>query len=132
DADDLVRLLAQPVHARVHRGAAPEGRLHQGGPRLVQEDRQPVPRDRGARQPRAGEPLRGGGQIARVLFYRDFKRFTGGDLKVWDYFNHVRSSPNHTAQVRFSADSVWDETNPWNTALECVVADDEDVDFDVL
>jgi len=34
--------------------------------------------------------------------------------------------------VRFSPTSVWDETNPWNTALECVVADDEDVDFDVL
>ena len=35
-------------------------------------------------------------QIAdRVLFYRDFKRFTGGDLKVWDYFNHVRSSARH-------------------------------------
>ena len=81
-----------------------------------QQTASPYPGDRGARQPRAGEPLRGGGQIARVLFYRDFKRFTGGDLKVWDYFNHVRSSPRHSAHVRFSAESVWDATNPWNAA----------------
>jgi len=44
----------------------------------------------------------------------------------------VRSSPNHTAQVRFSADSVWDATNPWHGARECVVGPDEEVDFDVL
>ena len=57
---------------------------------------------------------------------------TGGDLKVWDYFNHVRSSPHHSAHVRFSAESVWDATNPWNDARECVVGADEDVNFDVL
>ena len=73
-----------------------------GRPLRVQADREPVAGHRRARQPRAREPLRGGRQIATVLFYRDFKRFTGGDLKVWDYFNHVRSSPRHTALVRFT------------------------------
>jgi hypothetical protein len=34
--------------------------------------------------------------------------------------------------VRFSAESVWNETNPWNAAREHVVGTDEDVDFDVL
>jgi hypothetical protein len=44
----------------------------------------------------------------------------------------VRSSPRHTALVRFSADSVWDETNPWNAAQDTVVTDATDDDFDVV
>jgi len=98
----------------------------------VPSDGEPLARDRGARQPPAREPFRGGLQIATVLFYRDFKRLTGGDLKVWHYFNHVRSSGRHTALVRFSADAVWDSSNPWNDARENVIGADEDVDFDVL
>jgi glycosyltransferase involved in cell wall biosynthesis len=88
--------------------------------------------DRGARQPPAREPLHGGLQIATVLFYRDFKRLTGGDLKVWHYFNHVRSSGRHRALVQFSVDSVWDASNPWNSDREDVIGPGEDVDFDVL
>jgi hypothetical protein len=34
--------------------------------------------------------------------------------------------------VRFSPESVWDATNPWNAAREHVLGDDEEVDFDVL
>ena len=34
--------------------------------------------------------------------------------------------------MRFSPTSVWDETNPWRNARECVVDDDADVDFDVV
>ncbi|MEP6604449.1 MAG: glycosyltransferase [Spartobacteria bacterium] len=48
-----------------------------------------------------------------VLFHRDFQRFTGGHLKVWDYFNHVAASPAHEPCVAFSASSIWDSTNPW-------------------
>ena len=44
----------------------------------------------------------------------------------------MRSSPSHTAHVRFSAESVWDATNPWNDARECIVGPDQDVDFDVV
>jgi hypothetical protein len=44
----------------------------------------------------------------------------------------VRSSPSHTAHVRFSPESVWDATNPWNGARDGVVGADEEVDFDVL
>ena len=59
--------------------------------------------------------------MQRVLFYRDFRRFTGGHLKVWDYFNHVRSSPAHTAHVSFTRESVWDAGNPWADARDAVV-----------
>jgi glycosyltransferase involved in cell wall biosynthesis len=48
-----------------------------------------------------------------VLFYRDFRRFTGGHLKVWDYFNHVLSSGDHQPYIRFSPETIWDRTNPW-------------------
>jgi glycosyltransferase involved in cell wall biosynthesis len=58
---------------------------------------------------------------SKVLFFRDYKRFTGGDLKVWDYFNHVRSSPLHEAYIRFTENSVWSEDNPWNGAREHLV-----------
>jgi Glycosyl transferases group 1 len=48
-----------------------------------------------------------------VLFYRDFQAFSGGHLKVWDYFNHVLSSGTHEPRIAFSAQSKWDAANPW-------------------
>jgi hypothetical protein len=51
--------------------------------------------------------------MPRVLFHRDFQSFTGGHLKVWDYFNHVNAAPGYQADIYFSPDSRWDATNPW-------------------
>ena len=48
-----------------------------------------------------------------VLFYRDFRCFTGGHLKVWHYFNHLRYSNHYQPHIAFSADTVWNDTNPW-------------------
>lgn len=48
-----------------------------------------------------------------VLFYRDFRGFTGGHLKVWHYFNHVQHSKRYQARIAFSAETVWDASNPW-------------------
>lgn len=48
-----------------------------------------------------------------VLFYRDFRGFTGGHLKVWHYFNHVLHAPGYQPQIAFSAETLWDRTNPW-------------------
>lgn len=48
-----------------------------------------------------------------VLFYRDLMGFTGGHLKVWDYFNHVLSSPDHLPLILVSKRTRWDEQNPW-------------------
>lgn len=48
-----------------------------------------------------------------VLFYRDFQQFSGGHLKVWDYFNHVLASDSYTARIAFSSASKWDASNPW-------------------
>ena len=56
-----------------------------------------------------------------VLFRRDFQRFTGGHLKVWDYFNHVASSANYEPRISFTASSKWDRTNPWFKSRDRVV-----------
>ncbi len=56
-----------------------------------------------------------------VLFHRDFRAFTGGHLKIWDYFNHVAASPNCEARIAFSAESKWDAPNPWFQSRETVV-----------
>ena len=51
-----------------------------------------------------------------VLFYRDFKAFSGGHLKVWHYFNHVLLSQKHVPKIYFSNRSRWDASNPWQNA----------------
>jgi hypothetical protein len=56
-----------------------------------------------------------------VLFHRDFRRFTGGHLKVWDYFNHVAASKSHEARIAFTPESKWDQTNPWAQSRDRVV-----------
>ena len=48
-----------------------------------------------------------------LLFFRDFQGFTGGHLKVWNYFNHAGAAPGWEASIYFSPDSVWDHNNPW-------------------
>ena len=48
-----------------------------------------------------------------VLFYRRFRGFNGGHLKVYDYFNHVGASSGHRPRIWFSKDTIWDEGNPW-------------------
>lgn len=54
-------------------------------------------------------------------------------MKVFHYFEHVRSSPSHDALVRFSADSVWDAGNPWLALRDsAVVGAEQDVPADVL
>ena len=70
--------------------------------------------------------------MKEVLFLRRFVKYQGGHLKVWDYFNHVLSSPGYTARIRFSADSVWDERNPWRAVRDRVIGPDDPARPDVL
>jgi Glycosyl transferases group 1 len=48
-----------------------------------------------------------------VLFFRHYRRFSGGHLNVWNYFNHVRASPAHRPSIAFTPRSVWTADNPW-------------------
>lgn len=56
-----------------------------------------------------------------VLFYRSVRKFHGGHLKVWDYFNHVLASPDFTARIFFGPRNRWEPTNPWYGARERAV-----------
>ena len=47
-----------------------------------------------------------------LLFHRDFKGFTGGHLKVWEYYQHIQSSDYFNAKIFFTNDSSW-VNNPW-------------------
>ena len=67
-----------------------------------------------------------------VLFYRNFKKFHGGHLKIWEYFNHVLSSPDFTPRIGFSPKTRWDESNPWWEAREYVVDDWDAVRPDIF
>lgn len=67
-----------------------------------------------------------------VLFFRDFRKFHGGHLKVWDYFNHVRASPQFDARIAFTENSVWTAANPWTSAREHVVDSAAEVRPDVF
>jgi hypothetical protein len=49
-----------------------------------------------------------------VLFFRDFRRFTGGHLNVWHYFQYVAGSPRFVPRVSLSPASASAE-NPWAT-----------------
>jgi glycosyltransferase involved in cell wall biosynthesis len=48
-----------------------------------------------------------------VLFHRNFKRFSGGHLKVWHYYTHLQESNGFKPLIYFSERSVWNDDNPW-------------------
>jgi len=48
-----------------------------------------------------------------IQFYRDFRIFTGGHLKVFHYFQHVLASESNIPCISFTADSIFDSSNPW-------------------
>jgi glycosyltransferase involved in cell wall biosynthesis len=70
--------------------------------------------------------------VKKVLFFRRFARPGGGHMKVRDYFDHVRSSPEFDPYVWFASDSVMDETNPWWGVERGVVHDFRLADADIL
>jgi len=57
-----------------------------------------------------------------VLFYRSFRGFTGGHLKVWHYFNHVKASAVYTPRIYITERSIWDDSNPWWQSGEAAIA----------
>lgn len=66
-----------------------------------------------------------------MLFHRDFRGYTGGHGKVWDYFNHALAL-GWDARVFLTPESVTDG-NPWLAMPECIMSrwcpDEADVLF---
>jgi hypothetical protein len=48
-----------------------------------------------------------------VYFYRNYRGFTGGHLKVWDYYNHVKHSTGFFPFIFFGKGSSFETDNPW-------------------
>ena len=48
----------------------------------------------------------------QLLFHRDFREYTGGHGKVWDYFRHASKHPAWQASIFLTAASV-EQHNPW-------------------
>ena len=67
-----------------------------------------------------------------VLFHRKYRRFHGGHLKVWHYFNHVLAAPGFDARVHFDISSAWDESNPWIETPDRVIDSVDGLNPDVL
>jgi hypothetical protein len=59
---------------------------------------------------------------AMVLFHRNYRRFSGGHLKVFDYFTHVHQSNQYYPGIYFSPGTIWDDTNPWLPQRDRAVA----------
>lgn len=51
--------------------------------------------------------------MKKIAFYRDFRGFTGGHLKVWDYYCHTQCSGLFDPGIHFTAKSKLDASNPW-------------------
>ncbi len=67
-----------------------------------------------------------------VLFHRKYRRFHGGHLKVWHYFNHVLAAPGFDARAHFDPNSSWDSSNPWVKASDRVVESVDGLNPDAL
>lgn len=65
-----------------------------------------------------------------ILFYRDFREYTGGHQKVADYFQHLKISGDFFPQVRFSAQSIFDQSNPWFPEYSPQFADYRPANYD--
>ena len=67
-----------------------------------------------------------------VLFFRDYRRFTGGHLKMWHYFNHVQAAPEYTPRIWFSARSTMEHGNPWHDARDTIVDHEHPIVPDIV
>ena len=56
--------------------------------------------------------------MKKVFFYRNFKRFTGGHLKVWDYFNHIKMAGNYLPFIYLEPGGDVSENNPWQSLIQ--------------
>jgi glycosyltransferase involved in cell wall biosynthesis len=49
-----------------------------------------------------------------LLFYRNYRSFTGGHLKVRHYYSHAEHSTRFRPQIFLTPDSINDPQNPWH------------------
>ncbi|MCB1581817.1 MAG: hypothetical protein KDI92_02055 [Xanthomonadales bacterium] len=67
----------------------------------------------------------------KVLFFRNYRMFTGGHLKVWHYFTHLLNSKRFDPYVYFTADSIWDANNPFINVKNKVIKELNSINPDI-
>lgn len=67
-----------------------------------------------------------------IVFHRDFTGFSGGHLKVFNYFEHVKTTDNYSPTIYFTPESILDTQNPWNQLTEFHVKKWEPEKSDIL
>jgi glycosyltransferase involved in cell wall biosynthesis len=70
--------------------------------------------------------------MKKVYFYRNFKRFTGGHLKVWDYFNHIKMTANFTPFIYMESGGDVSDNNPWLSSAQNKLPEWSPLEADVL
>lgn len=53
-----------------------------------------------------------------IYFYRKYNGFTGGHLKVWDYFNHVKMAGDYLPFIYLEPGGDVTENNPWHSSTQ--------------
>ncbi|MFZ4462636.1 MAG: glycosyltransferase [Bacteroidales bacterium] len=67
-----------------------------------------------------------------IYFYRKFNRFTGGHLKVWDYFNHTKLAGNYLPYIYLESGGDVSEINPWLSSTQNQLPEWSPLEADVL
>ncbi|WNC71290.1 hypothetical protein RGQ13_14315 [Thalassotalea psychrophila] len=70
----------------------------------------------------------------KVLFHRDYRGYTGGHLKVYDYYRHLIDI-GCDVDIFFTSRSVWDNianVNPWKEETENIVSEYNPKNYDIL
>jgi hypothetical protein len=80
---------------------------------------------------RRGGAVSKGSGLRTVLFFRSYKEFHGGHLKVWNYFNHVLASPEFEPRVWFSDQTTLGGDNPWRDSQHLIVDKEHPIKPDV-
>jgi len=68
----------------------------------------------------------------KILFFRDYKSYTGGHQKVFDYYAFFKKYKMFEVSICFSKDSVWDISNPWIGEHRYVVDNPNLEEYDIL
>ena len=68
----------------------------------------------------------------KILFYRDFKGYTGGHQKYFDYYNHFKQHPAFDVEIFFTPNSLWTFRNPWVGEVDNIVKKFNPENYDVL
>jgi len=70
--------------------------------------------------------------MKQILFHRNYNKFKGGHLKVFNYFEHILHSNDYTPLIYFSKLKKLDESDPWKMTKKYISKKWEPEKTDIL